>query len=317
MSEISTIAAGIDTAKHKLDVAIHGDSQRWQFDNTPAGIAGLVSLLRRREVGRVGIEATGGYERDAVTALRKARFAVVVLQPEQVRGFARSILCRAKSDSIDCALIAACVALRDSFHQPPDPRLQPLADLLTFIEQTEEDIVRCKVRLEHAHGSGQRRLIEADIQRYTRRRKSLLARLAVIIGRHADLARRLELLRSVDGIGERTALALLVRMPELGRLSREQVASLAGLAPFARDSGTRRGERHIAGGRSRLRRSLYAATLPAAFFHNPELTAFYKRLIAAGKPPKLALIACARKLLIFANTVLARGTPWQKAIPQS
>jgi len=312
MAKTSIIAAGIDTGKHKLDVAIHGDKERWQFDNNPAGFVGLVRLLRRRKVNRVGIEATGGYERDVVTALRKAGFAVVVLQPIQVRGYAQAVLCRAKSDTIDCGLIADCVAHREVIRRDPDPRLVPMADLLTFVEQTEEDIARCKVRREHAHSPDQRRLIEVDIKRFTKRRARLLAKLLVMIAAHDDLAKRHDLLLSIDGIGERTALAMLIRLPELGHITREQAASLAGLAPFVHDSGQRKGERHIAGGRDRLRRSVYAATIPAAFFHNHQLIAFYRRLVAAGKPPKLALIACARKLVIYANTVLARGTPWAR-----
>jgi transposase len=127
---------------------------------------------------------------------------------------------------------------------------------------------------------------------------------------HADLAKRLDLLIGVPGIGERTVLALRIRGPELGTPSREQVAALAGFAPFDDDSGKRKGSRHIAGGRDRVRESLYAAALPAAFKLNQALVALYGRLKAAGKPHKLALVACARKLLIFANTVLARQTPW-------
>src|SRR6185312_13974624 len=125
-----------------------------------------------------------------------------------------------------------------------------------------------------------------------------------------DLARRIDLVLSVPGIGERTAISLIVRMPELGRISREQVAALAGLAPFDDDSGKYKGQRHIAGGRGRLRRSLYAAALPAAFRWNKTLIDLYARLIARGKAHNAALIACARKLLIYANTVVARGTPW-------
>lgn len=127
---------------------------------------------------------------------------------------------------------------------------------------------------------------------------------------HDDLGRRLDLVLSVPGIGERTALALIIRMPELGRVSREQAAALAGLAPFDDDSGTHKGQRHIAGGRSRLRRSLYAAALPAAFRWNNALIGLYARLVARGKAHNAALVACARKLLIYANTIVARGTPW-------
>jgi transposase len=132
---------------------------------------------------------------------------------------------------------------------------------------------------------------------------------------HTDLAQRLDLVLSVPGIGERTAIALILRMPELGRVSREAAAALAGLAPFDHDSGQHKGERYIAGGRSRLRRALYAAGLAAAFHWNAALKALYQRLVARGKCHKTALVACARKLLIFANAVVQRGTPWAQTPP--
>jgi transposase len=149
MSKTITIVAGIDVAKAKLDVAIHGCKLRWQVTNDPAGFHHLAGLLRSRKVTRVGLEATGGYERDVVEYLRKAGLNVVVLQPRQVRAFAEFILCRAKSDRIDAGLIAACVAHHRIEREAPDPRIAAFADQLTFIEQTEEDIVRIKVRLEH------------------------------------------------------------------------------------------------------------------------------------------------------------------------
>ena len=310
MTETTTIAAGIDVAKAKLDIAIDGLKQRFEVANGEAGFRDLSKFIRRHKVTRIGIEATGGYERDVVEHLRKQGFVVIVLQPIQVRAFAQFVLSRAKSDRIDAGLIAACVAYRDNFRQPPDPRLTPLADLLTFIEQTEEDIARTKIRLEHARNKDQRRLLVADVKRLAKRRTRMLANLTAAVRAHDDLATRLNLVMTIDGIGERTALALIIRMPELGRLSREQAACLAGVAPFVHDSGERRGQRHIAGGRARLRKSVYAATVPAAFQWNAQLIALYQRLIAAGKPPKLALIACVRKLIIYANTVLARGTPW-------
>ncbi len=150
----------------------------------------------------------------------------------------------------------------------------------------------------------------ADIARLKARRAAELLRIVEELRAHDDLARRLDLVLSVPGIGERTALALIIRMPELGRISREEAAALAGLAPFDDDSGTHKGQRHIAGGRARLRRSLFAAALPAAFRWNKALVDLYARLIARGKAHNAALIACARKLLIYANTVVARGTPW-------
>jgi transposase len=312
MNDVTMIAAGIDTSKHTLDIAIDGDRQRWQVANQPDGFRELIRLMRRRKVTRIGIEATGGYERDVVSALRKVGFEVVVFQPKQVRAFAEFMLCRAKSDKIDAGLIAACVAHCTKVHEPPDPKLAPLADLLTFIEQIEDDLARNKVRREHARDPDQCRFLIAEVKRLTKLRAKMLAKLTGVVATHDDLARRRELVLSIEGIGERTALAMIIRMPELGRLTREEAASLAGVAPFDNDTGKRKGERHIAGGRHRLRTSVYAAALSAAFFHNPQLKTFYRRLIDAGKPHKSALIACVRKLVIYANTVLARGTPWVK-----
>lgn len=314
MAKSSTIVAGIDTAKHKLDIAIHGIQTCWSFDNDPSGWADFVDLLRRNRVHLVGIEATGGYERGVVAHLRRETFAVAVLQPLQVRAFAQLTLCRAKNDRIDAALIAACTARHGGRSEPPDPRLAPLADLLTFIEQTEEDIARLKVRLEHVHDAQLREIVRDDIARYKQRRTAMLAKLEAALRGHQDLARRLDLVTSIDGIGPRTGLALIIRMPELGRVSREQIASLAGLAPFDDQSGKRKGQAHIGGGRERPRTSLYAAALPAAFQWNQALVALYRRLTAAGKPHKVALVACARKLIVFANAVLARGTPWAKTV---
>lgn len=310
MTKTSTVVAGIDTAKDKLDIAIHCQSLHWRVENTLRGWRQLAAELVRLGVERIGIEATGGYERGVVKYLRAAGLVVVVLQPAQVRTFARMHLRRAKNDVLDAVLIAAYTAAIDAPRIEPDRRLAELADHLTFVEQLEEDIARLKTRLEHVNDRRLHRLLTADIARLKSRRVAELLRIANALRTHDDLARRLELIRSVPGIGERTALALIIRMPELGRISREQAAALAGLAPFDNDSGKYKGQRHIAGGRGRLRRSLYAAALPAAFRWNKALIELYARLIARGKAHKAALVACARKLLIYANTVVQRGTPW-------
>src|SRR5947208_2799755 len=238
MTKRTTICAGIDTGKRKLDVAIEGNREQLQVENTSEGHAVLLAWLRRHRVKRVGIEASGGYEQPVVAELRRKRLVVVVFQPAQVRGYAKFHSQRAKNDRIELkALIAS-------------------------------------------------------------------------IRKHPDLARRLDLINSIDGIGLPTAVAILVRMPEIGQITREQAVALAGLAPYDDDSGEQVGVRHIEGGRKRLRRALYTASLAASFRWNRQLIQLYQRLTAAGKEHKRALVACARKMLIFANTVVARGTPW-------
>jgi transposase len=310
MTQTSTTTAGIDTSKGKLDIAIHGRGECWEVANDLPGWRKLAQLLTKASVRRVGIEATGGYERGVVEHLRSAGLIVLVLQPIQVKAFGRSRLRRAKNDMLDAALIAACAASLEQERCAPDPRLAKLAEQLTFVEQIEDDIRRFKTRLEHIAGPELRRIVLDDIARSKARRLSQIRDIARQLRAHHDLAVRLDLVMSIPGIGERTALALLVRMPELGRVSREEAAALAGLAPFDNDSGQYKGQRRIAGGRARLRRSLFAAALPAAFRWNKAVMVLYARLTAAGKAHNAALIACARKLLIYANTVLQRGTPW-------
>lgn len=304
------ITAGIDTSKAKLDVAVHGSQQYWQAENSISGWKMLAKLFAELGVQRAGIEATGGYERGVVAHLRAHGITVIVLQPAQVKAYARARLRRAKNDKLDAALIAEFTHSIAELRPEPDKRLDLLAQDLTFVEQIEDDMVRLKTRLEHTENKRLSRMFTADIARLKLRRAVELKRIAAALNAHPDLAHRLSLVLSVPGIGQRTALSLIVRMPELGHVSREQAAALAGLAPYDDDSGKHRGLRHIAGGRGRVRRSLYAAALPAAFRWNSSLVALYQRLTAAGKAHKTALVACARKLLIYANTVLQRGSPW-------
>jgi transposase len=304
------ICAGIDTGKRKLDVALDRGSQRLQVDNAPAGHQALLDWLRQHRVRRVGIEASGGYEQAIVAELRRHGFVVIVFQPAQVRAYAMFHLQRAKNDKIDATLIAICTAAAKKIHAPPDPRLAPFAEHLTMIDQISDDIARFKNRIETCRDVRIRQVWKEEIARLKKRERAELKAVAAAIRQHPDLAERLDLIESVDGVGLKTAVAILVRMPEIGRLSREQVAALAGLAPYDDDSGAYSGARHIAGGRERLRHAVYAASLPASMRWNLQLMAFYKRLIAAGKLHKVALVACARKLLIFVNTVVARATPW-------
>jgi len=315
MAKRITVCAGIDTGKRKLDVAIDGSCEQLQVENTAEGHKVLLEWLQRHKVKRIGIEASGGYEQPVVAALRRKRFVVVVFQPAQVRAYAKFHLQRAKNGKIDAALIAACTAAVKQIYPAPDPRLSPFAEQLTMIDQIGEDITKLKNRIETCRNERIRAVWKEDIARLAKRERTELKALVAAIRQCPDLAERLELIHSVGGAGLPTAVAILVRMPEIGQLTREQAAALAGLAPYDDDSGDQVGARHIDGGRERLRRALYLAALPASFRWNPQLIALYQRLRAAGKEHKRALIACARKLLIFVNTVVARGTPWQGEPP--
>jgi transposase len=315
MAKRIMICAGIDTGKRKLDVALDGSPERTQVENTPEGYAVLLEWLQRHKVKRVGIEASGGYEQAVVAELRRKRLVVIVFQPAQVRAYATFHLQRAKNDKLDAVLIAACTAAVKKIHPAPDPRLLPFAEHLTMINQITEDIARLKNRLESCRNERFQMLWQEQIVLLTKQKRAEFKALVAAIRKHHDLAARLDLIESVAGSGLPTAVAVLVRMPEIGQITREQAAALAGLAPYDDDSGDHLGARHIAGGRERLRGALYNAALPASFRWNPQLMALYQRLIAAGKSHKLALIACARKLLVIINAVVARGTSWVDVPP--
>jgi transposase len=310
MKKHITKCAGIDTGKRKLDVALEGSASHLQVDNSQEGHRKLAAWLHGHDVKRIGIEASGGYEQAVVGQLRHDDFEVVVFQPAQVRAYAKFHLQRAKNDKLDAALIAACTVAAKKIHAPPDPRLVAMAEQQTLIDQITDQIARFKNYRESSREPQMRAFWEAEIKRFRGLFRQQLKQLLTAIRQHRDLSDRLNLIASVDGIALRTAAAILVRLPEVGRLSREQVAALAGLAPYDDESGEYIGTRHIAGGRERLRRRLYTAALAASFRWNPALVALYGRLRAAGKAHKVALVACARKLLIFANAVVARGTPW-------
>jgi len=311
MKKHSIACGGIDTGKRKLDVALNGSNDRLQVANSADGHGELSVWLQRYRVKRVGIEASGGYEQAVVARLRRDGFEVIVFQPAQVRAYAKFHLQRAKNDKIDAALIAACTAAAKKIHPPPDPRLAPMAERQTLIDQIVDQIARFKNYRESCGDPQLRQFWQAEIKRFYGLFRKELKQLVAVIRQHRDLSERLDLIVSIDGIALRTATAILVRLPEIGRLSREQVAALGGLAPYDDDSGDRDGARHIAGGRERLRKSVYAAAFAASFRWNAELIEIYKRLTAAGKEHKVALVACARKLLIYANAVVARGTPWE------
>jgi transposase len=305
------VCAGVDVGKKGLDCAVAGRRDAMHCDNTAEGRGRLVAFLKAQGVRRVGLEASGGYEIEVVDDLRTAGFEVIVFQPVQVRAFGLFKRKRAKNDRIDAILIAECTAAEETLREAPDPRLAPFAEHLTRIDQIGEDAARANTRLDRYRDPRLRSQIQDEIKRLTALKRQELRLLLKAVRAHADLARKLALLLSIQGIGEPTALALLIRMPELGSLSREEAACLLGVAPFVHESGRFKGQRRTGGGRARARTSLFAAAQAAARQWNPALIALYDRLIRAGKPHNVAIIACVRKMIVYANTVLARNTPWQ------
>jgi transposase len=304
--------AGIDVAKARLTFALTGEVGARECANAASERRAMTALLKAEGVRRVGMEATGVYHLETAEELRAAGFEVVVFQPRQVKAYALFRLKRAKSDPIDAALIAECAAAWDETRADPDPRLVPFAERLTFIDQLGEDVARLKVRRERYRDPRLRADLEAEIKAKTKKRKLEIAALIKAVRAHGDLARRFDLLQSIEGLGAPTALMLVIRMPELGTLSREEAASLIGVAPFVHESGRYKGQRRTGGGRARARTGLFAAVQAACRRWNPALVALYERLAKAGKPHGVAVIACVRKMIVFANTILARNRPWEK-----
>lgn len=309
-SHDSTTTAGIDVSKDKLDVALSAGEARLSVPNSPDGHAGVAAFLRRHAITRVGLEATGSYGLAIEATLREEGFDVVVLQPVQVKLFRTLHRRHAKTDAIDAVLIARFVrgeAARADFH---DARLAPWRERLLYVEQLRSDAARNRTRRDRYGCPELCARIEAEIRRIEREADSLFAQLLADLGRQPDLAARLALLISIPGIGDYSAAVLVLRLPELGHLSREEIAALVGVAPFNADSGRQSAPRRIAGGRKDVRDALYTPTMAASTRWNADLIAFGNRLRSAGKPGKLVIIACMRKLLSLANAILARGTPW-------
>jgi len=307
--QTNTKIAGIDVGKSRLDGAVHGLEDTVQVGNAPAGFSELIAWLKAREVGRVGLEATGGYERGVRQALEAEGFEVVVHQPIEVRRFAQMKRWRAKTDRLDARLIAAATAQVEAVRAAQDPRLAELAERLTAYEQITDLTAQMKTQLEHITLKDVATAFRSQIRTMTALKVKLAAEILRQIKAHDDLAARFRLLLSLPGFGPIVAATHVIRMPELGQMRRGQAASLIGVAPFARDSGQYKGLRFIGGGRSRPRRMLYLAAL-AAKRCDPSLKAFAQHLIARGKPAKLVIVAVMRKLVEAANIVLSRGQPW-------
>ena len=306
----NTKIAGVDVCKPWLDVAVWGPEEILRTDNTAAGFVELGAWLKARGVSRVGLEATGGYERALVAWLGAAGYEVVVHQPAEVRLFARFKRLKVKNDKADAHLIAAATAQVDAVKAANHPRLIELAERLTLYDQASDALAHHKTTMEHLTLADLKAEGEIERRRLMDRKKKLGLDLIRRVKADPQLAQRYGLLLSLPGVGPVIAAALVIRMPELGAMKRGQPASLLGVAPFDRDSGKYKGQRFIWGGRARPRRLLYLGALAAKRW-DPGFRAFADRLIAAGKPPKVAIVAVMRKLIEAANLVLARGQPWE------
>jgi transposase len=300
--------AGVDVGKHHLDAAVHGQEALTRVRNEAEGCTELIAWLKTHEVVRVGLEATGGYERRVRSALEAAGFEVVVHQPLEVRLFARLKRRRAKNDRVDARTIAAATTQVDAVRAAQDPRLQELAERLTAYEHVSDHLAQLKTFLGQLELDELKRAFQQQIAELNRLKATLAGEILRRIKAHTDLKARFDLLISLPGFGPIVAAALIVRMPELGSMAKGQAACLLGVAPFDRDSGQFKGQRFIAGGRARPRRFVYLAALSAQ--RNVAFRDLAQRILAKGKPKKLALVAVMRKLIEAANLVLKRGQPW-------
>ena len=311
MAQNDLVVAGIDVAKDKVDVCVRSLSLKRTFASTAEGRRELTSWLRRRKVGKAVMEASGGYERDWAKALRNAKIEVRIVDPKRVRSFAQSAGRHAKNDTIDAEMIAwfaetfdearsqACDAAREELVQIVNAR-QALLEQQTQMQNRCEHTVPAAVRKTHE------RLLKAIALEVDR----LEAAIAAMIKATPHFAEIAAIIESVPGLGKITSAGLIAAMPELGQVSNKEISALLGVAPYDDDSGKRRGERQIKGGRRKVRNLFYMACLGAATRHNPVLKTFYRRLIAKGKKAKVALVACMRKLIVILNTMIARRQKW-------
>ena len=301
---------GIDVAKEQLDIAIGADGDAWSVANNEAGIETLLEDLRSRNCALVVLEATGGFEIPAVTALAAAGIPVVVANPRQVRNFARATGQLAKTDRLDARMLALFAErIRPEVRALPDDAARLLDALITRRRQISGMIVAEHNRLGFAPAAP-RKSIEKHIRWLQRELDGVDGDLSKAIQASPVWRAKETLYRGVPGIGPVISRTLIADLPELGRLSHREIASLVGLAPLARDSGTLKGKRMIFGGRASVRSVLYMAAV-VGIRHNPIVRAYYHRLRDRGKPPKVALIACAHKLLTILNSTARTNEPWR------
>lgn len=309
---MSDVFIGLDVSKDQLDLGQWPDRRTWQVPNTSTGIAELTAQLSALAPACIVLEASGGYEQEAAATLATAGLPVAVVNPRQVRDFAKATGQLAKTDRLDALILARFAeAVRPEVRPLPDAAAAEFRTLLVRRTQVVGMITAEKNRLTTA-GPAVREQIKAHITWLEGQRDELDRELRTRLKASPVWRERDQVLRSVKGIGPVASLTLLAALPELGTLSRKEIAALAGLAPVARDSGAFRGKRTIYGGRAKVRQGLYMATVSATR-HNPVIHAFYERLIAKGKPPKVALTACMHKLLLICNALLRSGTAWDPA----
>lgn len=313
--EAEGIFVGIDVAKAQVDVAARPTDDRWTVSNDGAGISQLASRLKALEPTLVLLEASGGLELPLAAALATEEIPVVVVNPRQVRDFARATGKLAKTDSLDAAVLAHFAeAVRPPVRPLRDAETQVLNSLAARRHQVMTMLVSEKNRLSAAAAIAVRPRIEAHIAWLEQELDDLDKDLRRTLRESPVWREKDDLLRTVPGVGEQLSLTLLAYLPELGTLDRRQVAALVGVAPFSRDSGTLRGKRTVWGGRARVRAALYMGALVASRY-NPAIRDFYQRLLAAGKPKKLALTACMRKLLVILNSMLKHRSSWRDTTP--
>ena len=311
MAQNNLVVVGIDVAKDKADACIRSLSQRQAFPSTAQGRRKLMAWLRRHKVGKAVMEASGGYERDWAKALREAGLLARVVDPKRVRNFARSAGRLAKNDAIDAEMIAW---FAETFGEATCQAYDAEREKLVQIVYARQALIDVQTELQNR---GEHSVPDVVQRMQTRLLKKIAAELATLEAamvamvkatpRFAELAKIIE---SVPGLAEITSAGLIAAMPELGQVSNKAAASLLGVAPYDDDSGKRRGERNIKGGRRKVRNLFYMACLGAATLHNPMLKAFYQRLLAKGKEKKVALVACMRKLIVILNIMIARREKW-------
>jgi transposase len=313
----TSLHLGVDMAKDTFEVCFGVAGEVVQFRNDNGGLDDLLERLQKVVVSLVVVEATGGYEHALVCALQAAGYEVAVVNPRQARDFAKAMGYLEKTDRIDAAMLAEFAQALDRHPKRAtfvtalaEPARVQLAALVARRRQLVEMLTAERNRLALSH-SAARKSITAIIKALQRQLDSIEGQMAGQVKKHhADLA---ALLSSAKGVGDNTAATLIGELPELGRLSNRQISKLVGVAPLNRDSGTQRGRRMIGGGRKDLRCALYMPTV-AAITHNPVIRAFYARLVAAGKPKKVAIVAAMRKLLTILNAMVRSGKPWDESL---